>query len=245
MDLHLKGLNVVVTGGSAGIGAAIVQEFINEGCNVAFFSRSQANIDAMLMRLENKHNVNVIAKAFDATDTAAFSAWLKELGKVDIFIPNVSAISLDWELEIAVDLNATIKLVDAVTPYLERSSHAAITYIGSAASSFATPGMMAYGAIKAALTHYMKSLSKILIAKNIRVNTVSPGHTLVEDGFWDKKKAGHPDAYKSALDESPTGRFGTGVEMAKVVVFLSSPAASFVSGANWIADGNLTNHIQC
>ena len=183
MDLNLKGLNVVVSGGSSGIGAAIVQEFINEGCNVAFFSRSQVNVDKMLMSLENKKNVKMVGKALDATDTEMFSEWLKELGKVDIFIPNVSAISGDWKSGIEIDLNSTVRLIDAVIPYLEQSSYGAITYIGTAGSSISTPGLAAYGAIKVALTHYMKSLSKTLIAKNIRVNTVSPGHVFVEGGF--------------------------------------------------------------
>ncbi len=244
MDLNLKGLNVVVSGGSSGIGAAIVQEFVHEGCNVAFFSRSQANVDKMLMSLDNKQNVKVVGKAFDVTDTEAFSAWLKELGKVDIFIPNVSAISGDWKSGVEIDLNSTVRLIDTVIPYLEQSSYGAITYIGTAGSSISTPGLAAYGAIKVALTHYMKSLSKTLISKNIRVNTVSPGHVFVEGGFQDKRKTTHPEIYESAIKESPMGRMGTGVEIAKVVVFLSSPAASFVSGANWIVDGNLTNHIQ-
>ena len=222
----------------------IVQMFVNEGAHVAFCSRSQKNIDHMLGQLHNPHQVKVTGKAIDVTDTQTFATWLKELGHVDIFVPNVSPISTEWDAEIAVDLNATVQLIDLVVPYLEKSHHAAITYVGSAASSIPTPGMPAYGAIKTALTHYMKSISKTLIQKGIRVNTVSPGHVFVENGFWDKKRQNNPAAYEAALKETPAGRFGTGEDIAKVVVFLSSKAADFVSGANWLVDGNLTNHIQ-
>jgi len=90
----------------------------------------------------------------------------------------------------------------------------------------------------------MKSLSKTLIKKNIRVNVVSPGHTIAEGGFWDKARTNDQMRYRAAVDETPIGRLGTAEEIAKVVVFLSSKAASFVSGSNFIVDGNLTSHIQ-
>ncbi len=76
------------------------------------------------------------------------------------------------------------------------------------------------------------------------MNTVSPGQVFVEGGFWDNIKRNDPEGFASTIESCPMGRMGTASEIAKVVVFLSSPAASFVAGANWISDGNLTNHIQ-
>jgi 3-oxoacyl-[acyl-carrier protein] reductase len=156
MDLKLKDLTVVVTGGSSGIGAAIVRSFLEEGAHVAFCSRSESKIEAMLASLDKKLNVSV--KALDVTDRQEFSAWIKSLSKVDIFIPNVSALSGVWEEAIDVDLNATVNNIEVVLPYLEKSTFGAITYIGSKASSFPTPGLDAYGAVKIAMTHYMKTL---------------------------------------------------------------------------------------
>ncbi len=170
---------------------------------------------------------------------------MHEIKHIDIFIHNVSAISDDWDETIEVDLHPTIELINLVVPYLKQSKIAAITYVGSVASSFANSNMVgSYGAIKVALTYYMKVLSKKLINDNIRVNTVSPGDTLVIDGFWDRTRQNDPAAYEAALNRNPTGRMGTGEEMANVITFISSPAASFVTGANWIVDGNLTDHIQ-
>ena len=243
MDLNLKDLTVVVTGGSSGIGAAIVQSFLHEGCHVYFCSRSSGKINKKLEE-HSLENAKLQAKVLDVTDSEGFSQWLSEIGKVDIFVPNVSALSGDWDSALSIDIKATVANIEAVLPYLEKSQNAAITYIGSKASSFPTPGMDAYGAVKAAMTHYMKTLSKTLISKNIRVNTVSPGDTFISDGFWGAMKQNNPDIYDQTVLANPMGRLCTPEEVAKVVVFMSSPIASFVCGNNWLVDGAATNHIQ-
>lgn len=242
MDLKLKGAHVIVTGASYGIGADIVKKFLEEGAKVYFCSRSQKNIDKFLF---NNKNTNLVGKVLDIRNTSEFAKWLEEIKKVDIFIPNVSALSDDWEENLEIDFNPTIKLTDLVIPYLKQSKIAAITYIGSVASS-STQGKMlgAYGTMKIALTYHMKVLSKSLIKDNIRINTVSPGCTFVENGFWDRVRKNDLDTYEAVLKSNPLGRMGTGEEVANVVTFISSPAASFVIGANWIVDGNISDHIQ-
>lgn len=257
MDLKLSGLTVLVTGGSAGIGAAIVQELLNEGCNVAFCSRSQEKINSFLSTAKNPHNKRLISKSLDVRNIEEFPDWLQELKHIDIFIHNASALSFeniflpnenklstDFNDLIETDLIPTIKLIDLVLPYLEKSTYGAITYIGSIASSTPTKSMPAYGAIKIALTHYMKTLSKKLMLKNIRVNTVSPGDIYVPNGFWDQVKNQRFQVYEKVLERNPMGRLGNPIEIAKVVAFISSPLASFVSGVNWLVDGNSTNQIQ-
>ncbi len=85
--------------------------------------------------------MTVTGKAIDVTETQKLTHWFTELGHVDVVVPNVSPISTEWDTEIAVDLQATVQLINLAIPYLEKSSHAAITYIGSAASSIPTPNM--------------------------------------------------------------------------------------------------------
>lgn len=242
MDLNLNNMSVVVTGGSAGIGAAIVREFLKEGCQVAFCSRSEEKVNKML-EMNGSHKM-LKAKILDVKDSQGFSKWLSELKSIDIFVPNVSALSCDWDETIAVDLKATIDNISMVLPYLEKSDNPAVTYIGSKASSLPIPEFEAYGAIKAGMTHYMKTLSRKLISKRIRVNTVSPGDTFVEGGFWGNIKTHAPGVYEHTVSTNPMGRLCTPEEVAKVVAFISSPVASYVSGNNWLVDGGATNHIQ-
>lgn len=242
MNLQLTGLKAVVTGGSSGIGAAIVRTLAAEGCNVAFCARNQARIDAMLQSVDLLPG-SVEARALDIADQEQFNAWLESLDSFDIFIPNVSALSTDWNASVQTDIGATVTTAEAAVPYLQRSSHAAITYIGSKAGSLAAPSSAAYGAAKAAMAHYMKSLSARLLP-SIRVNTVSPGDTLLEGGLWDRVRLQEPENFERVLNRNPMRRLATPEEVARVVAFISSPAASFVAGANWYVDGGSVSHVQ-
>ena len=90
----------------------------------------------------------------------------------------------------------------------------------------------------------MANLSKVLGAKGIRANTVSPGTIYFEGGVWHRAELHAPEAYQAAFDRNPFGRMGRPQEVARAAVFLASPAASFISGTNLIVDGALTNRIQ-
>ncbi|GAM75704.1 3-oxoacyl-(acyl-carrier protein) reductase [Vibrio ishigakensis] len=239
MELNLANKNVVITGGSNGIGAEIVRTFAQEGANVWFCARNQLRIDKMCSSLGEK----VQGQSVDILDTNAFSRWIDSIPRIDIFVANVSPISDDWSEMVETDILGTQKSIELVIPKLLHSRSAAITYIGSKASSVTIAGANAYGAGKAAMAHYMKSLS-LTYASKIRVNTVSPGDTYVEDGFWGKFKRENPQDFKQVIQRNPLGRLAKPEEVARVVTFISSPAASFVSGSNWYVDGTSTNHIQ-
>lgn len=242
MDLQLAGLTAVVTGGSSGIGAAIVRTLAAEGCHVAFCARGEERVAAMLETLKGLPG-SVVAKTVDITDGTQFEDWLSELGACDIFIPNVSALSGSWDDALRVDLQATIGTTEAVLPYLQSSKSGAITYIGSKAGSLASPGSAGYGDAKAAMAHYMKSLSSRLLPA-VGVNTVSPGDTLFDGGLWDGIRMSDPAQFEMVLGRNPMGRLASPEEVARVVVFVSSPAASFVSSANWYVDGGSISHVQ-
>lgn len=242
MNLHLAGLRAVVTGGSAGIGAAIVRTLAAEGCHVAFCARDPRRIDALLRSVASLPGA-VTAQALDITQAASFQAWLASLGQFDIFVANVSALSGDWTATLHTDIRATVDTTEAALPFLQRSPHGALTYIGSKAGALAAPNAAAYGAAKAAMAHYMKSLALRLLP-GVRVNTVSPGDTLCEGGLWDRVRTQDPGTYEKVLQRNPMQRLATPEEIAHVVAFVSSPAASFVAGANWYVDGGSVNHVQ-
>ena len=236
MELGLAGLSAVVTGGSAGIGSAIVRTLAGEGCNVAFCARTETNVRAMEQGLSGLPG-KVSGSAIDVTDSHALSGWIDGMDRIDILIANVSAISPDWQQSFEVDIMATVNAIEAALPALQSSSNAAITYIGSLATDSSTPGVPGYGAAKKAMEYHIRNVAREYALQGIRANIVSPGTTFVEGGWWDNIRRNQPDMFASAIRTIPLGRMGTGDEIARVVAFISSPVASFVAGANWFADG--------
>ncbi len=148
-----------------------------------------------------------------------------------------------WDKTFKVDMMHTVTAAQAAVPFLERSSAGAIVVISSVSGFEVDFAAGSYGAIKAALIHYAKGLSQQLIKKGIRVNTVSPGNTYFDGGIWQNIERSVPDLYKSALAMNPTGRMAQPAEIARGIVFLASPAASFITGTNLVIDGALTKRV--
>jgi 3-oxoacyl-[acyl-carrier protein] reductase len=125
-------------------------------------------------------------------------------------------------------------------PFLEKSSSPSIALISSVSGFEVDFAAGSYGAMKAALIHYAKGLSRQLVGKGIRVNCVSPGNTYFDGGIWQNIEKNMPDLFASTVKVNPTGKFGTAQEVAHGVVFLASPMASRISGTNLVIDGALT-----
>ncbi len=252
MDLGLKGLKAIVTGGTKGIGRAIVDTLAREGADVAFCARNAEQVTAAEATITST-GVRAFGSALDIADGAALKTWVDDsaamLGGLDIVVANVSALAIgadeeSWKKAFEVDMLGTVRLVDAAMPYLEKSKAAAIVTISSVSGREIDFAAGPYGAFKAAIIHYTQGLANQLAARGIRANTVSPGNTYFEGGVWNQIKDGNPELYKTALALNPTGRMGTPQEMANGVVFLASPAASFITGANLVIDGALTRGVQ-
>ncbi len=246
MDLKLKGANVLITGGSRGIGKSTALAFASEGANVSICARNKNEIDktlSELIKFGNKYSGHVA----DIKNKSEVERWVKiaalELGGIDIVILNASALSASWNDCVAVDLLGTIHTVETVLPYLRKSSCASITYISSKAASVGVPGAKSYASVKAALVNYMKSLSLEITREGIRVNTISPGDTYFKGGFWDNMKNADPQGYRNAVMGNGLGRLATPEEIADCVVFIASPRSSYISGANLLVDGASMQHV--
>jgi 3-oxoacyl-[acyl-carrier protein] reductase len=252
MDLGLRGLKAIVSGGTKGIGRAIVDTLAAEGAHVALCARQATEVDATRAALRAQ-GATVVGRALDVGDAPALQAWVtdaaRELGGLDIVIANVSALAIpstedNWRKEFEVDLMHTVRMVTTAMPYLEQSLHPAIVTISSVSGREIDFAAGPYGTFKAALIHYTQGLAYQLASKGIRANTVSPGNTYFPGGVWQQIEHGNPQLFKDALALNPTGRMGTPQEMANAVVFLASPAASFVTGTNLVVDGALTRGVQ-
>jgi 3-oxoacyl-[acyl-carrier protein] reductase len=252
MDLGLKGRKVLVTGGTRGIGRAIADMFAAEGANVAICARDKMEVEAATTALAEKGG-KVFGTAVDVADGPAITAWVAAsaaaLGGIDIVVPNVSALAVAaneaaWQAGFQTDIMGSVRVVDAAMPWLEKSDAGSIVIISSVSGREVDFAAGPYGAFKAALIHYAQGLAYQLAAKNIRANTVSPGNTYFPGGVWEKIEQGNPELFAQSLALNPTGRMGKPAEVARAVVFLASPAASFITGTNLVVDGALTRGVQ-
>jgi NAD(P)-dependent dehydrogenase (short-subunit alcohol dehydrogenase family) len=252
MDLGLKGKKALVTGGTRGIGRAIVSLLADEGCDVSLCARSPGPVEETVAAF-GKKGVKATGAVVDVADLAALRGWVAgsaaQLGGIDIFVANVSALAMgmdeeSWRRGFEIDVLGTVFGCEAALPYLEKSAAGAIVVVGSTAMAEIYAPNRSYSAIKATLVPYVKGLARNLAAKNVRANLVSPGNVYFKGGVWNVVEERNPDAFAAMVARNPTGRMGTPEEVANAVVFLASPRASFITGTNLIVDGALTQRIQ-
>lgn len=253
MDLGLKGKKAVITGGTRGIGRAIVDILAAEGCDVAFCARKEDEVKAAEQAVAATG-----AKAYGGTadvgDGDSIRGFIADaaakLGGIDILIANVSAMGggneeSAWRASVEVDIMGTMRTVEAALPFLEKAGNGAIVAISSVSGiEISADTVRSYNTVKAAVIAYMSNLAKAHAGKGIRANTVSPGTIYFEGGVWGRTKINDPARYEHFLKKNRAGRMGTPEEVARAAVFLASPAASFVSGTNLVVDGAYTNRIQ-
>jgi 3-oxoacyl-[acyl-carrier protein] reductase len=252
MDLGLRGKKAIVTGATKGIGRAIVDLLAAEGADVGLCARTEDEV-ADTVRALQQRGVNAVGEAVNVRDGEAYKAWLERtvaaLSGCDIFIPNVSAgggfdSEKNWARNFEVDVMHTVRGCDTLMPHLEKSGSGSIVIIAStnALETFGVP--QAFNAMKAALVTYAKQLSQHVGRRGVRVNSVCPGPVYFEGGNWELIKGTMPKLFDYALKQIPSGKMGAPEEIARVVVFVASPAGSLMTGSNVVADNGFTKRVQ-
>ncbi|MCP9272796.1 SDR family NAD(P)-dependent oxidoreductase [Mycolicibacterium arenosum] len=251
MELGLNGKRFLVTGGTRGIGRAVVEGLLAEGAAVAFCARTADAVETAQSDLASAGTA--LGTPVDVADTAAVAAWVagaaEALGGIDGLVANVSALAIpnnpdNWRSSFDVDLMGTVGLVEAALPHLLASGAGSIVTISSVSGREIDFAAGPYGTVKAAIIHYTQGLAGQLAGRGVRANTVSPGNTYFPGGVWSSIEENDPELFATALGLNPTGRMATPQEVANAVVFLSSSAASFITGTNLLVDGALTRGVQ-
>ncbi|MEV6651718.1 oxidoreductase [Streptomyces sp. NPDC051219] len=258
MELNLTDKVAVVTGGSKGIGLAVAEALGREGARIVVGSRSET---PQLADLRERYDVTFVPVDLARADGAdlLIQAATDRHGRVDVLVNNVGAASprasfldiddAEWERALNLTFLSAVRASRAALPHLLADGGGAIVNISSVNARLPFPTVVDYSAAKAALSNLTKALSEEFAPRGVRVNAVAPGP--VRTPFWtdpgafaDAVAAGAGSTADEALNEVvprqmgiSTGRITEPHEVADLVVFLASPRAGNITGAEFLIDG--------
>jgi 3-oxoacyl-[acyl-carrier protein] reductase len=245
----LTGRVALITGGTRGLGRAIIQTLAQAGADVVVSSRKQEACDEAAEEargfgrraLARACHVGHWSEIDDLVDAA-----YAEFGRIDILVNNVgkagggdivSTLDAEWQGALDQTLFPAIRMSRLVVPHMRRGGSGVILMIASIWGR-ESGGRMTYNAVKAAEISLAKAMSQQLAADKIRVNSIAPGSILFDGGSWWKRQQEDPKGIAEFVRrELPFGRFGTAEEVGGVVAFLASPRASWITGACVTVDG--------
>jgi NAD(P)-dependent dehydrogenase (short-subunit alcohol dehydrogenase family) len=243
----LTGKKAFVTGASRGIGRVIAVALAAAGADVAVAARSQdglAETARQVTELGRKAFVFPLDVTRQDDVTATVQEAIRLLGQLDIVVNNVGGMNfmvpfLDmrvsgWEKIMRLNLDSTIYVCQAAGAHLRERGRGSVINVASVAGMSATPGLMPYGASKAAVISVTKTLAVEWAPAGIRVNALCPGWTATD---LNEALRTAPDGGQSVIASVPMGRWGRPEEMAGPAVFLASDASSFMTGQVLVVDG--------
>lgn len=249
MDLELDNKVMLITGSSRGIGLAISQALHAEGCCVVLNGRSPDELGYAVSGICG--SVGFVADV-SVPDQAKrlIAETLKLHGRIDGVVCNVgSGRSVppgsedfnEWQRVFSVNLWSTTNIVEAATDALTRSKGSIVCTSSICGSEVVPTAPTTYSVAKAALHAYVRSISRPLGTRGIRINAVAPGNILFEGSVWSRKLAEDESEVLSMLERDvPCNGLGSPDDIASLVAFLASPRSRFATGAIWTLDGGQT-----
>ena len=244
MDLDLQNKNIIVTGGTRGIGLAAAVACAAEGANVSICGRTQESLDAAVATLSS-HGTQIHGAICDIAKAEQIKTYIAEaasaLGGIDGLVNNPSGFGNaddeeSWAKGMDIDVMGVVRCTWAATDALI-ASKGAIVNVSSIAGIGASAGSAAYGAVKAAVIQMTQTHAKNMAGDQVRVNCVAPGSIEFPGGVWDQAKQHAPAMYDGALASIPFGRMGEPQEVGEVIAFLLSTRAFWITGQTVTIDG--------
>lgn len=245
--MKLQNKKAIVTGGTRGIGKAIVEELVKEGCSVVFtYHNSEETAKAIEGELNNENNKVYgfkadVSSSSGAQETVNFA--LEKLGGVDILVNNAGITKdnlllrmseNDFETVINTNLKSVFNYTKAVSKIFISQRFGRIINISSVVGIIGNPGQANYVASKAGVIGLTKSNAKELASRNITVNSIAPG--FIETDMTDKLNDQQKDTILASI---PLKRLGKPIDIAKLVIFLSSEDAGYITGQTISVDGGM------
>ncbi|NRD79842.1 SDR family oxidoreductase [Bacillus sp. BRMEA1] len=246
MDLQLIGKNVLITGGSKGIGKAIAKVFVEEGANVTITARHLDYLKQAKTDLGGQISIYQADLTISAERENLIHTFMEKNGTMDVLINNAGGSNggkvTETEMDLfyqAMELNyfSAVHLSKLAIEHMKKQRSGSIINITSIYGR-ESGGKVTYNNAKSALISFTKSLADEVISDGIRVNSIAPGSILHETGNWLRRMKENPEGINEFIKkEIPAGRFGTPEEIANVAAFLASDKASWIVGASINVDG--------
>ncbi|MGZ3416440.1 MAG: SDR family oxidoreductase [Polyangiales bacterium] len=256
MDLGLKGRIAFVAGGSKGLGRATAHALASEGASVAICARREAELAATADEIARATGARVLPIAADLSEKdeieRAVARAVEGLGGLHVVVcngggpPPGTFAELDeaaWQAAIDGTFLSTVRLIRASLPHLERASWGRIVVISSTSTREVIPGLMTSNSLRPAVVGLCKTLARELGPKGITVNNVGPGLfgtdrlRALQDRHAQAANVDVSEVRRRAEATIPIGRLGEPGELGRVVAFLASEAASYVTGQTLLVDG--------
>ena len=229
----LRGRTAIVTGGAAGIGAAIVKRFEEEGTRVVVFD----------LNAQNKVDITDYEAVKKAVEAAGAVDILVNNAGWDMFKPFLKTDPAFWQKIISINLIGAMNLLHCVLPGMAERGRGKVVNVASDAGRVGSSGEAPYSACKGGIIALTKTLAREMASKNIQLNVVCPG--LTETGMLEQfmQGAGNPDKLREAYRRAiPIGRLGKPEDLPGAVLFFASEDADFITGQVLSVSGGLTMH---